>query len=266
MKETHGLIERIRRINAEYQHLELAVDEALYQLKPGQSLLARADESWNPYLRQHWWPVGMTAQNKLLVEQPAGIRYEPGQVIHLLGPVGEPYRFRKSLRNVLLMAYDTPPTPLLMMIHWLLRSKISVTLALLGSSRTYDTQHLSAELEIIHADDQHTWPDQVMTLGWADQVFVVAGQQDEEIFTQTTAPLQQEMPRPDEEHRRFAQILQLIHERRNDVPKQYVFGIFQSVIACGIGACDACMLRSGDELKLICVDGPAFDLTSVKLT
>jgi hypothetical protein len=253
MKETSAYIERVRQINSHYQHLELrAVDESLQRIKPGQSLLVRLVdrnpeiEHWDPYLREHWWPVGFTANNTLLIERPMTQRYEPGQFLSILGPVGEHYKFRKSLRNVLLVAYDTPPTPLTIMLPMLLKNRISATLVLLGSAREYDTAHLPPEIEVVRGDEKMSWEGQVMTLGWADQVFAVVGQ-DDELY-------------------RFGQLFTLIREKRVDMPENYLFGIFQPVMPCGIGACHACMLRiKGDAPQPLCVKGPAFDLTQVIL-
>lgn len=245
MKETEAIIERVKAINKHYQHLELAVDPALSNLKPGQSVLAWLMRGWDPYLREHWWPVNV-ASNKLVVERPANQIYEPGQLVNLLGVVGQPYRFRRSLRNVLLVAYDTPLTPLAMMIPWLLAHKIGVTVVLLGTALDYDTQHLPAEVEVIRGDPELNWSNRVMTLGWADQVFVIVGR--------------------DDEMQRFSNIWTLFNELRADIPKNYLFGVFQSPLPCGVGACHACMVRMQQGMKLACTEGPAFDLTTVMLT
>lgn len=260
MKVTEAYIERVRQINRHYQHLELAsVDESLQEIKPGQALLARlinrsnTREQWDPYLRERWWPVGITPNNTLLVERPRSVQYEPGQFVSLMGPVGEPYRFRQSLRNVLLVAYDTEPTALTIMIPRLLKNNVSVTLVLLGIARQYETTHLPPELEVmrggesIEDEPQATmeWPDMVMTLGWADQVFAVVA--------------------PDNELERFGRVMALMRERRNVIAKNYIFGVFQPQLACGVGACYACVLRMGKHTPFVCVDGPAFDLTQVKL-
>lgn len=245
MKETEAIIERVRRVNPDFQHLELAVDAALLgRIKPGQSLLVRTRNGWDPYLREHWWPVGINGAN-LIIERPAAEHYEPGQVVSTFGYVGQPYRFRRTLRNVLLLAYDTPPTPLIMTIPWLLGNKISVTLVLLGEAVKYGTQHLPHEVEIIHGDEEANWPNQVMTVGWADQVFAVVA--------------------VDDEFGRFHRLVERFKERRADLPQQYLFGVFQPLLPCGTGACFACMLRTRDGTPLVCTDGPAFDLTYVIL-
>ncbi|MGB1285861.1 MAG: hypothetical protein ACPG7F_04945 [Aggregatilineales bacterium] len=253
MIESTAILERVRRINADYQSLELAVTEpAFLSMKPGQSLLARAIdknpeiEYWDPYLREQWWRSGTTTDDNLLrVERPAHLVYEPGQLFSLMGPVGQPYRFRRNLRNVLLVAYNTEPTPLVIMAPLLKKNGINTTLVLLGIAREYDTAHLPAEIEIIRGDDKLEWDNKVMTLGWADQIFVVVGHGDE---------LQ-----------RFAEVAAMIRDKRHDVPAAVLFGVFQPILPCGTGACAACTVRTKDGLKLTCVDGPAFDLMSVKL-
>ncbi len=252
MHEVEGYIERIRRLNPDYQILELALDgEVLHKLKPGQTLLARLANpdseitTWHPYLREQWWPAGFTPNNLLLVEQPFSHRYQPGQVVELLGPVGEPYRFRPSLRNVLLLAYDTAPTPLTIMTRRLLHHDISVTLVLLGSARDYRTDHLPEEVEVVHGEDGLAWPERLMTLGWADQIFAVVN--------------------PDGERLNFGEVLRMVQQERIEVPKHYLFGVFQPLLPCGVGACHACMVRQKGQLIPVCRKGPALDLTQVNL-
>lgn len=244
MKETEALIERVRRVNGEYQHLELAVDSALGRIKPGQSLLVSLSPRFDPYLRDHWWPVGFNS-GRVVVERTALERYEPGQVINVLGIVGSPFLFRRTLRNVLLVAYDTAPTPLLMTIPWLLGNNISVTIVLIGEAMKYNTAHLPPEVEIVHGDEDINWPNQVMTVGWADQVFVAVNR--------------------DDEVGRFRRVMERFQERRADVPQNYLFGVFQPVLPCGVGACQACMLQMRDGTRLVCTEGPAFDLVQVLL-
>ncbi len=248
MKETEASIERIEEINTDIQHIQLAVDESLMRIKPGQSLLARLPgDRWDPYLRERWWAVNVRA-GQIIIERPMTESYHIGQLINVLGLIGQPYRFRRTLRNVLLVAYDTPPTPLLMTIPWLLGNKIQVTMVLLGSARDYNTAHLPAEVEIVHGmeePDTMTWDNQVMTVGWADQVFVAVGDVDE--------------------GRQFGQLLRRFRDLRAEVPKQYMFGVFRPLLPCGTGACQACLLSTREGTVVGCTDGPAFDLTQIVL-
>lgn len=252
MIESTAYIERISLINAHYQTVEIKITESgLQRIKPGESILVRfADidnseiEQWDPYLREQWWPSGYTQEGLLLVERPRSLRYRLQQELSVIGPIGQPYRFRKSLRNVLLIAFDTPPLPLTIMIGQLLHNNISVTLVLLGEAQNYKTSHLSPEVEVIHGTDTLEWADQVLTLGWADQMFVVVKQ--------------------DDEHMRFAEFMRRVAELRVDIPKNYIFGVFQPLLPCGIGACGACMMRVDGDMVTSCTKGPTFDLTQIK--
>jgi hypothetical protein len=265
MKITEAIIERIRRVNAGYQRLDLAVDESIQAIKPGQSLLVRVQDSWDPYLRQQWWPVELRA-GRLTVERPDDEEYETSQLVNLLGLVGQPFKFRRTLRNVLLVAYDVPPHPLLLTIPWLLGNQISVTLVLLGAAAAYDTGHLQKEVEIIRGDSDFTWQNQVMTVGWADQVFVAAARDDEipQLEKRRQAGLSVQVAQ-DDEMARFARVVERFKERRADVPKNYLFGVFRPLLPCGTGACQACMLRTTQGESLICTDGPAYDLMQLNL-
>ena len=251
MRESQAYIERIKRVNRDLQRLDLAVDQSLSSILPGQALMARRIEKdyeaerWDPYLRELWFPVEAHVRNILTIELPANQQFAPGQLLSVIGPIGQPFRFRRKLRNILLIAYHSPPIPLLLMLRPLLESGASVTMALMGSARRYETSHLPAEVEIIIAEDDLTWSDMVMTLGWADQVFAVV--------------------EPGDELQYFADIMRLMRERRKDVPVSTVFGVMQRPLPCGVGACHACMVNLNGSQKLQCLDGPAFDLSALRL-
>ena len=251
MKETQALIERVRRINDTHQQLQVTVDASLIGIKPGQSVLVRIGEDWTPYLREQWWPVSQQ-KNSLIFERPASDTYEPGTIVSLIGLVGEPFRFRRTLRNVLLIAYRAEPVPLLLTIPALLANRVSVTLLLLDVE--YDTHHLPPEVEVIHGEvgdqvkpsEKLNWANRVTTIGWADQVFVTVSQQDELSY--------------------FREIWGLFSELRADIPANYLFGVFRPLLPCGVGACSSCMVKlKGNSTALMCSNGPAIDMTKVPL-
>ncbi len=249
-RESQALVQRVRLLGRGYQELQLAIAETLFAMQPGQCLLARpkvmrTERAWHPYLRSAWYPTHIS-RKLLTVEVRTSERFEPGDVIDVVGPIGQPFAYRRTLRNVLLLAYNTPPFPLLMAIPALLGQKVSVTVALLGSATDYPTNHLPPEVEIVRGDNPAeplSWPNQVITIGWADQVFAVVPPSDELAY--------------------FEQLYALFRQRRADVSKYYLNGVFQSVTPCGVGACEACMVKVGDAYKLACVEGPAFDLSQV---
>ena len=81
MRETQALIERVRRVSADVQQIDLAVDPALMQLKPGQALFVRPHDQpgWEPYLRELWIPVDMRP-GQLTVEVASNPHVAPNAV------------------------------------------------------------------------------------------------------------------------------------------------------------------------------------------
>ena len=242
MKTTNALIERMYEVNAGFQRLEISLEDDIGRIKPGQTILVQTNQGMHPYLLDHWWPVNIK-RGFWIIERPIQEDYRVGQVLTVLGLVGQPYRFRRSLRNVLLVAYNTAPTPLLMTIPWLLGNNISVTMVLTGTSRTYTTKHIDERVEIILGDDGFSWPDQVMNAGWADQVFVAVNEE--------------------QELAHFREVYERFEDIRATVPTNYLFGVHRPVLPCGSGACSACLLETRKGDKLVCVEGPAFDLTQI---
>ena len=57
----------------------------------------------------------------------------------------------------------------------------------------------------------------------------------------------------------------MMRDRHSDIPANYIFGVIQRDLPCGVGACHACALNFRGKQKLMCIDGPAFDLTELRL-
>lgn len=240
---TQATIERVRRISPTLQRLEIGVEASLARLKPGHALLARlSEEGWDPYLAEQWIPVA-TDGLTITIERPARDHYMPGQIVTLLGPVGAPFPMRPGLHNLLLLAQDTPPTPLILLASLAIRSQIEVTLVLGGTATEYPLEALPPEVEVLTGTIEEGWPNQVTTVGWADQVIAVVD--------------------PRYREQLYAALLARIHALRAEVPRQYVLGIFDLPMPCGTGACQGCAVSCREKDRLVCVDGPAIDLQDV---
>ncbi len=256
MRETQAIIERVRRVAPGFQRIDLSVDAALAQLEPGQSVFAAPFErtTWEPYLRALWIPVDVLP-GRVVVEVLAGHEggeggsdagmCNPGDVVSLLSPVGRPIPLRGRVFHVLLIADDMLPTPFVYLARKLIGGGVEVTLVVGGRAEAYPLDLLPPEIEIIRSETEWKWPDQVDMLNWADQVLALA-------------PAQTQI----ETYRRlYETINQLRHQA---IPDQYVCGLFSPRLACGAGACLACMIPSKKQF-LACTDGPAIDLKRLEL-
>ncbi|MDX2162985.1 MAG: hypothetical protein SF162_16840 [bacterium] len=245
MKELVLTIDRVRRISDTHQHVHLSFEPSLINLRAGHSLLARVGDPVEPYLREHWHPVAVNRQ-EVIVERPAAFLYMPGTPVTVLSMIGQPFRYRRNLRSVLFMACDTAPTPLLLALPALIANHVAVTLVLIGKAAAYKTEHLPPEVEVIAGDADFNWHNRVTTVGWADQVFVVVDPADEIAY--------------------YRRVWALFTELRAEIPKGYLFGVFQPPLPCGVGACGACMIRLKGGQGLACAQGPAFDLQEMALS
>ena len=243
MQQAQAIIERVRRISATTIRLDVAVDKQQRNVDAGQLFLARTTGSLDPYLREPWTPVRRDG-TCLIVERPATQTFSPGQVVDLLGPVGKPIPLRESVRKLLLMAYDSTPSSLLLLAETALAKGIAVTLALIGTATQYPLELLPQEIEIVRGTDKGDLPDKATTLRWADQIVAVAP--------------------PPSDIGYYARLLDAVREMRVQVPSDYVFGLLQPPMPCGVGACQACVVRVGRDEVPACLYGPAFDLLSLR--
>ena len=246
MNDLSAIIERVRRVSANAVRLDVAIEPAQRNVQAGQHFLARLTESWDPYLREPWIPI-KAHRNTITIERPTTLNvqpYQPGQIVHLLGPIGQPIALIETARTLLLIAYDATPASLLMLADIAIKRKIGVALALIGTARGYALETLPAEIEIVRGHDDGTWPEQVVSLKWADQVVAVAAPHDRS---------------------HYARLLETVTRARVEAAPGYVSGLFQPSLPCGVGACGACAIACQRREVLACVDGPALDLLNVTL-
>lgn len=242
MRESLGIIERVRRIGEGWQHISLAVeDPALESLKPGQSLLVRRQDTFDPYLRERWVPVDYdNALGVLEIERPESDMLDPGDVVSVIGPVGSAFPLQERTRQLLLVVQDYPVTQFRYLLVTALRAGLAVTLVMAGAPQSYPLSSLPPEAEVIYGDIPEQWPSFEQTLLWADQIFVL-----------TAVHVA---------YHRYRELLEAARTARHALPENFLYGVFDYPLPCGTGVCMACAVGN----KPACIDGPAFDLGKVR--
>ena len=246
--QSEAVIERIWQVGGRIQRIELAVDRSLREIRPGQSLLALSGKNWNPYLREQWLPVEVY-EGQVVVERTATdnlYQFSPGQVVDLIGPVGESLPWiGGGNKHLLLIALETIPTPLLMLAQEAVAQTAEVAFVMLGSAIEYPFEGIPAAVEVITGEEHDKWDDREATINWADQIFAVV---DQALWL---------------DH--FSNLFHLVRKIKGKVSTNFMFGVFNLPLPCGTGACTACMIRCKTGTKLTCKQGPAVDLTEVQL-
>lgn len=152
--------------------------------------------------------------------------WEPGDVLHLRGPLGHGFSLPTSARKIALVAFDSSPSRLRGLVQPALRQDASVVLLCNTDvdqlPDAVEVQPLSALRDI---------------LGWAD--FIAVDVQRENLYQ-----LKQ----------RLGETNQLPALREAQV-------LIRTPMPCGgIGECGVCAVTLKSEWKLACKDGPVFDL------
>jgi dihydroorotate dehydrogenase electron transfer subunit len=169
----------------------------------------------------------------------------PGDVVHLFGPLGHGYSVNPSARNLLLVAGGIGVAPLV----WLADERVgkgdSVTM-LLGArtaDQLYPPELLPPEVEVVACTDDGSAGRKALVsalvpefLLWTDQVFACG-------------------PTP--------MLQALKSEVLRAVWRKPVLALLEERMACGTGICYSCAVETRHGMKLICKDGPCFDLREV---
>jgi hypothetical protein len=243
MREMTAVIRRMWQVGDRLQRLELTVENLF--LDPGQSLLAHSGDLMRGYLREQWYPVELEGE-RLVVERHLDTVYATGHEVSLLAPVGMGYPWHDGMqKNLLLLAYDAYPTPLVMLANKALAQGCSVALVLIGEARHYPLAALPSEVEVLPADDGRRWQHQDDTITWADQIFAVT----DDIYWQEA----------------LTELHHLLRRIKIEIPVSYAYGVPTMPMPCGAAACMACVVRCKTTNKFACTQGPALDITELLL-
>lgn len=220
--------------------------EIAYSSQPGQFVTIRCGEGFIPLLRRpfsvHRINRGQLAILYAVVGQ--GTEWlsdrKAGEVLDILGPMGNGFHVEQSSQNLLLVAGGIGVAPLVSLADVTAAKGLSVKLVLgaKSSSQIYSDIH-GAEVTIVTEDglagEKGMATDFISSLaGWADQVFACG-----------PISMYHTMSKMSMGADRSVQVL------------------LEGVIGCGVGACRGCAVETNQGMKLVCCDGPVFELKDI---
>ena len=225
-------------------------------MKVGQFVMVRCGEAFDPLLPRalsvYRLRDGDDGREFGLLYEVVGrgtewmSRRRPGDVVELFGPLGHGYSVRPGTHNVLLVGGGVGVAPLVWMADEQAAQDRSVTM-LLGA-RTADALFpaamLSPEVELVTATDDgsaghHGFVTDLLPTyaTWADQIFACG---------------------PTPMFRAMASVLRSLQYRKSCQV------LLEERMACGTGICYSCAVETRrNGMKLICKDGPRFELRDV---
>ena len=166
-------------------------------------------------------------------------RRKKGDTIELFGQLGNGFTTQSTTKNILLVAGGIGIAPLYFLAREALKEKYSVTL-LYG---TTDNKRcpISSQIQLVSATEDGT-------VGYRGKITDLLPQyvdQADQIFACGPLPM----------YKKMAQMLEL-----KDKPVQISLEVR---MACGLGICYGCTIKTKVGLKQVCTDGPVFNLNDI---
>jgi len=216
---------------------------------PGRFLMIHCGDAYDPLLPR---PMSFHRFRHVEGERQFAILYDvrgrgtsllstrkPGDELPVFGPLGRGYSISRGAQNVLLVAGGLGVAAVIALADEAIAAGPSVTLlqGARSANKLYPPDLLPQDVEALSAtDDGSTGHHGVVTdllpeyLSWADQVFACAG---------------------------MAKVLQATRSRK---PVQ---ALLEERMGCGTGVCYGCAVFTRRGVRLVCKDGPRFELRSV---
>ncbi|NQT73955.1 MAG: dihydroorotate dehydrogenase electron transfer subunit [Chloroflexi bacterium] len=164
-----------------------------------------------------------------------------GESLDILGPLGNGFKVQQNTHNILLVAGGIGIAPLVCLAEKAVDDGISVKL-ILGTATA--TQHYSEVdgVEIIRVTEDGSLGEKGMVTdllpsiaGWADQLFACG---------------------PISMYRTMAAM-------GTEIEGKSVQILLEQVMGCGVGACRGCAIPTHQGMKMVCQNGPVFDLREI---
>jgi dihydroorotate dehydrogenase electron transfer subunit len=170
---------------------------------------------------------------------------QPGDRVFVWGPLGRGYTIRPRAQNLLLVGGGIGVAPLVWLAEVAVEKGRSVTLLLGGRSaeQIFPARLLPREVELVVTTEDGSLGQRGLVtepfaehLPWADQVFACG---------------------PNPMFQAMAEVVRSSPVRR---PVQV---LLEERMGCGAGICYGCAVETRKGMRLVCRDGPRFDLRDV---
>jgi dihydroorotate dehydrogenase electron transfer subunit len=222
---------------------------------PGRFLMIRCADGYDPLLPRpmsfHRFRDGDGERQFAILYDVRGrgtswlAQRHAGEELTLFGPLGKGYEVDRQTQNLLLVAGGLGVAALIALADEAIERGKSVTLlqGARAASKMYPPEQLPNEVEVLSAtDDGSTGYRGPVTdlltshLSWADQVFACGP------------------------NAMFRSMSGVLREARTGKPVQ---ALLEERMGCGTGICYGCAAFTRQGVKLVCRDGPRFELRDV---
>ncbi|MFO8011342.1 MAG: dihydroorotate dehydrogenase electron transfer subunit [Dehalococcoidia bacterium] len=166
-----------------------------------------------------------------------------GESIDILGPLGNGFEVAEGLHKLLLISGGIGVAPMIYLAQEAVANgyEVKMIMGAASASRLYPDSVEGVDLAKTTEDGSEGQKGCATDLlpqmvDWADQVFACG---------------------PTEMYRTMAEMVEIFEGKSVQI-------LLERVMACGVGACRGCAVPTEAGIKMVCQDGPAFDLREIK--
>ena len=257
MIQSAGKVISNKKVKPGYFLMGIRCPSIAKKAKPGQFLTIRcgSDSATTPLLRRPFGFHRISASGfEILCEIVGkGTRFlsglKPGDKVDILGPLGNGFSVRKGDKNFIIVAGGIGVAPLASLAESLTRIKKAEVYAIIGArskkSLLCEDHFNNIGIKTMIATDDGSYGKRCFATDILNEFLKIKRGFRPTIFACGPEPM--------------LKAITHIAEKRG----LECYASLEENIACGVGACLGCAIRTRSGYKLVCKDGPVFDIKEI---
>ncbi|KPK42299.1 MAG: hypothetical protein AMJ78_03000 [Omnitrophica WOR_2 bacterium SM23_29] len=223
--------------------------------KPGQFVTIRCSETTSPLLRRPFSFFKINGSRFQILYEVVGnatrilSNMAPGDKIDILGPLGNGFTISDKHSDFVLIAGGIGIAPLTALAQKLVRTRRKRIYVIIGARNKKkllcERDFKELGIEPIIATDDGSYGKKALATELLDELFSKGGAIFPTIFTCGPEAM-------------LKRIAHVARKRGLDC-----YASLETNIACGVGVCLGCAVRTKSSYKLVCKDGPVFNLNEI---
>lgn len=223
--------------------------------KPGQFVTIRCGESSSPLLRRPFCFHRINSSGFEILYEVLGkgtrvlSNIKPGDKINILGPLGNGFAVPQNGKDVIIIAGGIGVAPLVALFDLLARNKRTNIYVIVGARSKGDLlcreDFKISRVKTFFATDDGSYGVKGFATDLLDKLLVEIGVSLPTIFACGPEAM-------------LKKVAHISRKRGLDC-----YASLEENIACGVGACLGCAIRTKSGYKLVCKDGPVFNLNEI---
>lgn len=255
MQHKKGRIISNKEVKPGYYLMAVHCPSVAKTAKPGQFLTIRCSGSTEPLLRRPFGFHRISALGFEILYEVVGkgtkalSRMKPSDTVDILGPLGNGFSIPAGKRDFVIIAGGIGVAPLTALAEELARDKKKNVSVIIGSrsKRTLLCREYfeGLGLKTMIATDDGSCGKKCFATDVLDEFLAIKRAFAPTLYACGPEPMIRAVGR--------------VAKKRG----LKAYASFEENIACGVGACLGCALRTKNGYKLVCKDGPVFDLKEI---